>query len=196
MGPLIVNEIISENTNLLLAFFIGIGFGAVLEQAGFSSSRKLAGMFYGYDTVVLKVFFTGAITAALGLLFFSLFGWIELDYVFVNPTYLWSTIVGGIIMGLGFIMGGFCPGTSFCGAAIGKIDALVFIGGLFLGIFIFAEGFPLWQQLYLSKYLGAVTIYDALNLSPGLFVLLLILVAVCMFWIAEWAEKKFSREEY
>ncbi len=196
MGPLIVNEIISENTNLLLAFFIGIGFGFVLEQAGFSSSRKLAGMFYGYDTVVLKVFFTGAITAALGLLFFSLFGWIELDYVFVNPTYLWSTIVGGIIMGLGFIMGGFCPGTSFCGAAIGKIDAIVFIGGLFIGIFIFAEGFPLWQNLYLANNLGSLTIFEFLNVSSGLFVLLLIIVAVGMFWVAEWAEKKFPREEY
>jgi hypothetical protein len=196
MGPLIVNEIISQNTNLLLAFFIGIGFGFVLEQAGFSSSRKLAGMFYGYDTVVLKVFFTGAITAALGLLFFSLFGWIELSYVFVNPTYLWSTIVGGIVMGLGFIMGGFCPGTSFCGAAIGKIDALVFIGGLFIGIFIFAEGFPLWQKLYLSGFMGDITVSQALNISSGLFVFLLILVAAGMFWVAEWAEKKFPREEY
>jgi hypothetical protein len=55
MGPLVVNGIISENTNLFLAFLIGIGFGFVLEQCGFSSSRKLAGVFYGYDTVVLKV---------------------------------------------------------------------------------------------------------------------------------------------
>jgi hypothetical protein len=196
MGPLIVNEIISENTNLLLAFFIGIGFGFVLEQAGFSSSRKLAGVFYGYDTVVLKVFFTGAITAMLGLLFFSLFGWIELDYVFVNPTYLWSTIVGGVIMGLGFIMGGFCPGTSFCGAAIGKIDAMIFIGGLFIGIFLFAEGFPLWQNLYLADNLGPLTVSGLLNISSGLFVLLVIIVAVGMFWVAEWAERKFPREEY
>ena len=56
MGPLSVNELISANTNLFLAFIIGIGFGFVLEQSGFSSSRKLAGVFYGYDTVVLKVF--------------------------------------------------------------------------------------------------------------------------------------------
>lgn len=196
MGPLIVNEIISDNTNLLLAFFIGIAFGFVLEQAGFSSSRKLAGVFYGYDTVVLKVFFTGAITAMLGLLFFSLFGWIELDYVFVNPTYLWSTIIGGCVMGLGFIMGGFCPGTSFCAAAIGKIDALVFIGGLFIGVFIFAEGFPLWENLYLAKYLGEPTVAGLLNISSGLFALLVIIVALGMFWVAEWAEKKFPRAEY
>ena len=78
MGPLAINGIITENTNLFLAFIIGIGFGFVLEQSGFSSSRKLAGVFYGYDTVVLKVFFTAAITAMLGLLFFSLFGWVDL----------------------------------------------------------------------------------------------------------------------
>ncbi len=111
MGPLIVNDIITQNTNFFLAFLIGIGFGFVLESSGFSSSRKLAGMFYGYDTVVLKVFFTAAVVAMVGLLFMSLFNWIDLDMVYVNPTYLWSTIIGGIIMGAGFITGGFCPGT-------------------------------------------------------------------------------------
>src|SRR5512147_3192955 len=128
MGPLAINGVITENTNLFLAFIIGIAFGFVLESSGFSSSRKLAGVFYGYDMVVLKVFFTAAITAMLGLLFFSLFGWVDLSLIYVNPTYLPSAIVGGIVMGAGFIMGGYCPGTSFCGASIGKIDAMVFIG--------------------------------------------------------------------
>ena len=127
MAPLVPYEIISQNTNLFLAFVIGIGFGWVLESSGFSSSRKLVGVFYGYDTVVLKVFFTAAITAMLGLLFFSLFGWIDLNLVYINPTFLTSAIAGGVIMGVGFIMGGFCPGTSFCAASIGKIDAMVFI---------------------------------------------------------------------
>jgi len=107
MGPLIPQEIISEGWNFFIAFVIGIGFGISLEQAGFTSSRKMAGVFYGYDTVVLKVFFTGAITAMLGLLYFSLFGWIDLNLVWVNPTFIWSAIVGGIIMGVGFIVGGF-----------------------------------------------------------------------------------------
>lgn len=196
MGPLASNEIISENTNLFLAFLIGIGFGFVLEQSGFSSSRKLAGVFYGYDTVVLKVFFTAAITAMLGLLFFSLFGWIDLELVYVNPTYLTSAILGGVIMGLGFIMGGYCPGTSFCGASIGKIDGMVFIGGLFIGVFIFGAGYNLWDEMYLAKNLGSPKVSDALGLSDGLFALVLIIVALTMFGVAEWAEKKFPREEY
>jgi hypothetical protein len=196
IGPLVINEIISENTNLFLAFIIGIGFGFVLEQSGFSSSRKLAGVFYGYDTVVLKVFFTAAITAMLGLLFFSLFGWIDLNLVYINPTFLTSAIVGGIVMGAGFIMGGFCPGTSFCGAAIGKIDALVFIGGLFLGVFIFGIGYDLWDEMYLAKNLGTPKISESLGLSDGVFGFILIVIALGMFIVAEWAERKFPREEY
>ena len=112
MGPLAPNEIISENTNFLIAFFIGIGFGWVLESSGFSSSRKLAGIFYGYDTVVLKVFFTAAITAMLGLLFMSLFGWIDIDLAYVNLTFLPSAIAGGVVKGTASTMGCTCPGTS------------------------------------------------------------------------------------
>jgi hypothetical protein len=196
MGPFAVNELISENTNLFLAFLIGIAFGFVLESSGFSSSRKLAGVFYGYDMVVLKVFFTGAITAMLGLLFFSLFGWVDLDLVYVNPTYLTSAITGGVIMGVGFIMGGYCPGTSFCGASIGKIDAMVFIIGLFIGVSIFGAGYDWWDNMYLAKFLGTPKISESLGLTDGVFALILILVALGMFWVADWAEKKFPREEY
>jgi hypothetical protein len=196
MGPLAINEVISENTNLFLAFIIGTAFGFVLEQSGFSSSRKLAGVFYGYDTVVLKVFFTAAITAMLGLLFFSLFGWVDLGLIYINPTYLTSAIIGGIIMGAGFIIGGYCPGTSFCGASIGKIDALVFIGGLFIGVIIFGLGYNIWDGIYMARDLGAPKVSESLGITDGFFGLLLIIIALSMFWIAEWAEKKFPQKEY
>ncbi len=196
MGPLIVNEIISANSNLFIAFFIGIGFGFVLESNGFSSSRRLAGMFYGYDTTVLKVFFTAAITGSIGLLFLSLFDMIDLSFIYINPTFLWSAIGGGVIMGGGFILGGYCPGTSFTAASIGKLDALAFIGGLFIGIFIFMEGYPLWEGFYKDEFLGNPLISDWLNISRGMFTFLLILVALGMFWVGEWAEKKFAREDY
>lgn len=196
MGPLVVYEVISQNTNLLLAFFIGIGFGFVLEANGFSSSRRLAGMFYGYDTTVLKVFFTAAIVGSVGLLFMSLFNWIDLSYIYINPTYLWSTLGGGVIMGAGFILGGYCPGTSFCAASIGKIDALAFIGGMFIGILVFAEGYPLWEGFYNAQFLGAPLLSEMLGASRGMLTLLIILVALGMFWIGEWAEKRFARDDY
>lgn len=196
MGPLVPNEVIAEGWNFLIAFGVGIGFGFVLEQAGFSSSRKLVGVFYGYDTVVLKVFFTAAITGMLGLLYFSLFDWINLNLVWVNPTFLWSAIVGGVIMGAGFVIGGFCPGTSVCAAAIGKIDAMVFVGGIVVGIFLFGEAYPLLKDFYMAKNLGHLKLSEVLGISQGLLAFGVILAAIVMFWIGEIAEKKFPREEY
>ena len=196
MGPLVVNDIISADTNLLMAFLIGIGFGFVLESSGFSSSRKLVGIYYSYDTVVLKVFFTAAITAMVGLLFMSLFGWIDLDMVYINPTYLPSAIAGGVIMGAGFIMGGFCPGTSFCGLAIGKIDAMLFVAGLFIGVLVFTEGYAIWGEFYNAGFKGTPKLSESLGFSDGILAFGVILAAIGMFYVAEWAEKRFPQKEY
>jgi uncharacterized membrane protein YedE/YeeE len=116
--------------------------------------------------------------------------------VYINPTYMTSALLGGVIMGLGFIMGGFCPGTSFCAASIGKIDAMVFIGGLFIGVFIFAEGYPLWEGIFKANFQGFPKLSSVIGVSDGLFTLLMIAAAAAMFWVGEWAEKKFPQKEY
>jgi hypothetical protein len=195
MGPLVPLFGISEELNLLIAFVIGLGFGFALEQAGFSSSRKLAGMFYGYDITVLKVFFTAAITAMLGLMFLNYMGAIDMDIVYVNAYYMKSAIIGGVIMGAGFITGGFCPGTSVCAAAIGKIDAMYFIGGSLIGIFIFGQAYPLWEKLHNADFLGNLKLPDTLGIAHGVFGLIVILAAIIMFWLGEKAEKRFKRDD-
>lgn len=195
MGPIIPLFEISEEINLLIAFLIGIGFGFALEQAGFSSSRKLAGMFYGYDITVLKVFFTAAMVAMLGLLFMNYLGMIDMSIVYVNDYYMSSAIVGGVIMGAGFIIGGFCPGTSVCAAAIGKIDAMYFIGGSLIGILLFGQTYPLWEKLHNAQHLGSIKLSDSIGLSDGILGLLVIGAAVIMFWIGEMAERRFKRED-
>ncbi len=195
MGPLTSLISMPEWLDFLIALLIGIGFGFALEQAGFSSSRKLAGMFYGYDTTVIKVFFTAAIVALIGSQLLSFFGLLNLNQVFVNEFYVTSSIVGGIIMGAGFIMGGFCPGTGLCALSIGKIDAMVFFAGGLTGAFLFAETYPMVEKLANSSYKGPVKINDILGISPGVFIFLLIIAAVVMFAIAEAAEKRFARPE-
>lgn len=195
MAPLSSLISMPEWLDLLIALLIGIGFGFSLEQAGFSSSRKLVGMFYGYDTTVLKVFFTAAIVALLGSQLLGFFGLLNLNLVFVNEFYVTSAIVGGIIMGAGFIMGGFCPGTGLCALSIGKIDAMVFVAGGLTGAFLFAETYPLVQKIAESDYRGPVKINEIMGISPGLFSLLLIIAAVTMFWLAELAEKRFARPD-
>jgi uncharacterized protein len=181
--------------DLLIAFLIGTGFGFALEQAGFSSSRKLAGMFYGYDTTVIKVFFTAAIVALVGSELLSYLGLLDTGRVFVNEYYKVAAIAGGVIMGAGFIMGGFCPGTGLSAMSIGKIDGMVFVAGGLTGAFLFAESYPLIENIANGYYEGPVRINEILGITAGLFTFLLIAAAVVMFWLAEKAEKRFARPD-
>ena len=195
MGPISSLTTFPLWLDLLIAFLIGTGFGFALEQAGFSSSRKLVGMFYGYDTTVIKVFFTAAIVALVGSQLLGYLGFLDLNRVFVNEYYVIPAIAGGVIMGAGFIMGGFCPGTGLSAMSIGKIDAIVFFLGGLTGAFLFAETYPLIRNIADGSYKGPVKINEVLGLSPGVFTFLLIVAAVAMFWIAELAEKRFARPE-
>lgn len=193
MGPF-VPEFISNELNLIVAFVVGIAFGFVLEQAGFSSSRRLAGQFYGYDFTVLRVFFTAGVTAMTGVLILGWAGLLDLDLIYVNPTWLWPAVVGGLIMGLGFVLGGYCPGTSVCAVAIGKIDAMWFVGGGFLGILLYGEFFSLYSEFHESSALGPLKIYETLGMPAGVFALLLIVVAVGAFIGTSYLEKRISKE--
>lgn len=193
MAPFIPQGLVNPELILFFALVLGIGFGYILEQAGFSSSRKLAGLFYGYDFVVLRVFFTAGITAMTGLVFFSYLGWIDMGLVYINPLYLWSVVVGGLIMGFGFILGGFCPGTSLVGAVIGKVDAMVFIIGMFIGIFVFGHFYDAFEPLYTGSFLGHPFIYDTLGMSKGFFALLLALAAIFAFAITQMIEDRINK---
>ena len=194
MGPL-VPEIISNEFNLMIAFIIGIGFGYVLEQGGFSSTRKLAGLFYGYDFTVLRVFFTAGVTAMVGVLLLSHFNLLNIELIYINPTFLWSALIGGGIMGAGFIIGGFCPGTSVCAAAAGRLDAMFFLGGSFLGIFAFTELYPYLKDIYLAESWGAVKINVFLGLSKEVFAVTLTLVAIGAFIGVRFIEDKVNGKE-
>jgi hypothetical protein len=194
MGPL-VPEVISNEFNLMIAFIIGIGFGYVLEQGGFSSTRKLAGLFYGYDFTVLRVFFTAGVTAMVGVLLLSHFNLLNIELIYVNPTFLWSALIGGGIMGAGFIIGGFCPGTSVCAAAAGRIDAMFFLGGSFLGIFAFTELYPYLKDIYFAESWGAVKINVFLGLSKEVFAVILTLVAIGAFVGVRFIEDRVNGKE-
>ena len=128
-GPLYLMDVFGYGTSLWVALGVGILFGFVLERAGFGDARNLTNIFYFRDMRVLKVMFSAMVTAMLGLIVLS---WIDLfdysilvDYSLLK-TYLWPQLVGGILFGLGFVIGGYCPGTSAVGIVSGKLDALVY----------------------------------------------------------------------
>ena len=95
-------------------------------------------------------------------------------------------------MGVGFIVGGFCPGTSVVAASTLKLDGIVFVlGGLF-GVWAFGESVGSFEDFFYSSNFGRLTLFDWLGISPGVVVLLVVLMALVMFYLAEIAEAYFG----
>lgn len=194
MMPYYKFEYFGFDFSLVIAFIIGIGFGFALERGGFGNARILAGQFYFYNMRVLKVMFSAIVTAMLGLFYFAWIGWLDLSLVYIGDTYILPQIIGGIILGIGFVIGGYCPGTSFVSASTGRYDGMIFILGIFFGIFLFGEIFPWIESFYNSTNMGRVTLPDFLGISYGMVVFLVVLMAVGAFALAGWGEKVMSKK--
>lgn len=174
---------------------IGFGFGFVLESAGFGNSKVLSAQFYFKNLTVLKVMFGAIVTAMVLTYLASAVGILDINLVYIPETYLWSGLLGGAIMGVGFIIGGFCPGTSLVSASTGKIDGVFFVIGALIGIFAFGETEIFFDGFWHSGYYGRLTLMDVFNLPTGVVVLLVVLMALFMFWGAEKLESRFGKRD-
>ena len=166
---------------LLSAAVIGIGFGFFLERGGFGSSRKLASIFYFRDFAVFKVMFSAIVVALLGSRLLAAMGLVDLSQWHQLETFLWPQIVAGLVFGVGFVTGGWCPGTALVGAVTGRTDALVFIAGVVGGSFVYALAAPAMDGFIGSGAGGVSTLPEVFGLSPGLTALLIVAAAIAAF---------------
>ena len=196
MAPYLVNGYFGDQTSYIIEFFIGVAFGFILERSGFGRSTKLAAQFYFKDLTVFKVMFTAIITAMILIFFTTGFGWLNFEWVGVNETYLWSEIAGGALMGFGFVIGGFCPGTSIVSASTGRIDGMFFLGGTLVAMFFWGETVELWGEFYKSAgYLGRLTLDQVFDVSIGTVIFFIVVGALALFAGAELLEKKMNKAE-
>lgn len=115
-------------------------------------------------------------------------GLVDLEtQVYLLPTVYGAQILGGLVFGVGFVLSGWCPGTAAAGVASGKLDALVFLGGVVIGAIVYNATYGLTDGL-----LGERTVLIAFGLPRGLFALFFTLAAVGAFYFAEWVENRFS----
>lgn len=191
-APFYKYDLFGLDVSLIIAFIIGIGFGFMLERGGFGTARILAAQFYFTNMRVLKVMFTAIVTAMLGVFYLTWIGWVDLSLMYLTETYIVPQVVGGLILGVGFVIGGYCPGTGIVSVATGRIDGLVYILGVFAGIFVFGELFPLISGFFYSTPMGTVTLPEFLNLPYGVVVFAVVLMALGAFIAAEWGEKKMA----
>ena len=184
----------NSEVSLIVAFVIGISFGFFLERGGFGSGRLLAAQFYFTDMRVFKVMFTAMITNMIGIYYLAYLGVLDLSLVYYGYTFLSADILGGLILGVGFVVGGYCPGTSGVALVTGKIDAIFYTMGGFFGIFVYGEVYPLIKGFVNSSYMGLINIPQLLNVNYGFILFVVILIAIAGFTAVEWGENFMAKK--
>jgi len=165
--PLASSVEFSQGAELGIALALGVGFGFCLERAGFGSSRKLAAVFYLYDMAVVKVMFTAIVTAMVGLFALSAIGLLDLKELYVEPTSYAAQALGGLIFGAGFIIGGYCPGTSLAAAATGRKDGIAFALGMATGVLAYVELTPGIDAWIKANSVGELTLPTLTGIGMG-----------------------------
>lgn len=181
----------STATDLAIALMLGIGFGYSLERAGFGSARKLTAVFYLYDMAVVKVMFTAIVTTMTGLFVLSAFGWLDLAELYLEPTNFVAQALGGLLFGAGFIVGGYCPGTSVAGIATGRLDAVAFAFGMLTGVYGYAEATPGVEQWIKSTASGEMTLPSLTGVAMGWWVLAFVAFLAFAVWGMAALERRF-----
>jgi hypothetical protein len=190
--PLYPNDAFGFPTGLLLGTLIGFAFGFVLERAGFGNAKNLAAQFYLTDTRVLKVMFSAIATACAGIGLLAGLGVLDLSLVTVPETFLGPHVVGGLLLGVGFIVSGYCPGTGVVAMASGKWDGLWSIVGVALGSFAFGLVYAPLEGFYQSGAMGSVTIAQALGVPFPVLAAGVVAMAIGCFFGAEKLERIFA----
>lgn len=200
IAPMFRQGFFAADASMVLAFLLGFGFGTALEKAGFGSARRLTAQFYLHDMAVYKVMFTAVVTAMFLVQLSAALGWLEFQQVFVPPTYVWPQIVGGLLLGIGFVVGGYCPGTSMVAVASGKLDGMVYVLGFFAGLAVFPYLFDGLGGFYSAGALGVVTLFDWIPLPPLLLAAIWVAVAVASFFgvvrLERWASGRWPFLRY
>jgi rhodanese-related sulfurtransferase len=187
-----------RQTGLVVALVIGFAFGFVLERAGFGRSTKLAAQFYLRDMTVFKVMFSAIVTAMLGLVIASSLGFASLREIsggIASWTYYWPMLAAGLLLGVGFIISGYCPGTSVVAAGSGNVDGIVTVGGVVAGTFLYSElmRIPSFAAFHTSGEAGALYLYDLLGIAPQLLAAIVAVAALAAFIGAEKVERWMAR---
>lgn len=181
-----------NDDGMLSGLLCGILFGYVLENAGFGSPVKLSAQFKLRDWSVLKVMFTAIVVAAVGLWALRFFGYLRPDAIAVPQAALVAAAVGGALVGAGFAVGGYCPGTSVAGLFSGRIDALVFVVGVVAGTAGFAAFYG--TTLKSLKAAGLIaegdTFADAYEVSDPVMLVTLVAALIAVFYLGSWFERR------
>lgn len=173
-----------KKTQLILGFLAGICFGFLLQKGGATDYDVIMGQLLLYDWTVFKIMMTVVVVGMIGIHVMRRLGWVTLH---LKPGSLGSTLVGGLIFGVGFAILGYCPGTLAGACGHGALDALLGgVPGMLLGAAFYAAIYPALRDRVLNKGdFGEKTIPELLGVNRWLVIVILCPLILFVFWLLE-----------
>lgn len=113
---------------IIYAIIVGVLFGFVLDRVGATNPNFIVKMLNFKNLHLMKAILLGIGTASILMFGGQILGLVDVMHMSVKTAYV-GVLIGGGIMGFGWVLAGYCPGTSLVSAASGRKDALLFIGG-------------------------------------------------------------------
>ncbi len=154
---------------ILLPLVIGFFFGGGLVLGGLADPDKIVGTLRLKDFHAMRTIGVFVLVGMLGTWILQMAG---VAHFSVKPAALLGVSVGGALLGTGFGMTGYCPGTGLACAVSGRIDALITVLGMFAGALAFILGYDeLVVPIDKTANLGKITLPDWTHTSPALWVL-------------------------
>lgn len=138
---------------IINAVLLGFLFGFILQKIGAANPQKIIDMLRLRNLHLMKAIFLGIGISSLGLFGMMAAGIIDPSHLSVKSSYI-GVIVGGLLLGAGWAISGFCPGTGVVAAGSGRKDALFFILGGLAGAFLFTLSYASLKATFLFNKLG------------------------------------------
>ncbi len=168
---------------LAIGFCLGILFGFLLQKGGVTRYDVILGQLLLINFTVVKVMLSAVVVGKIGVHFLKSLGVAQLH---PKPGSVGSSVVGGLIFGVGFALLGYCPGTMIGAVGQGSLDAL-FGGvlGVLIGAGLFAEFYPALEKGILKKGdFGELTFPKLLKVNPWWIILPVTLgIMGLLFWL-------------
>ena len=157
--------------NYVIATLAGLIMGALIQRVRASNPAMIAKNLRLEDLSIIKFM---AMTIAVGMILVFGINQVSPVHYGIKPTYLIGVGLGGLIFGVGFGLGGYCPGTCVVGAGEGRKDALwTIVGGIF-GALVFTLAYSsVIAPLNKLQNFGKLTLAQALHLPTWGTVILL-----------------------
>jgi len=119
------------------------------------------------DFTVAKVMLSAILLGMAGVFIMRRAGLVRLH---TKPGSIGSTVLSGIVLGVGFAILGYCPGTAATAFGSGAMDALMGMIGIVIGAGIFARLYPfLYRRILHWGAFPADTIAELVGLRPELW---------------------------